>query len=66
MKTKDVTVVWNSTLMCENEFIDKEIISNKCRKKACVHQATCHTLVDILNAKKPDMAKKIIDSNFNY
>jgi len=47
--------------MCDNDFINHDVISKQCYKKLCINQATCHVLVDLLRAGKKEEAKPIIE-----
>ena len=58
---KDLSVVRWDTLMCDNDFINHDVISKQCYKKLCINQATCHVLVDLLRAGKKEEAKPIIE-----
>ena len=61
---KNVSIFFKNTLGCDNEFIDREVLNNRCRRMNCEKQSVCHILVDLLKANKLEEAVNIIETSF--
>lgn len=52
----DLSICNREDLMCQNIFIDKEYINDKCK---CIHSDTCKAIVDLLENKKLEEALEL-------
>ena len=48
--------------MCDNEFMDKDVITRKCM---CTNSTICKQLVDLLNSKKFEEVEFLLDNRDN-
>lgn len=54
----DLTIIENNTLMCDNDYMDRERIKKDCR---CIKSSTCQAICDLLRNKQLKWAFELLE-----